>query len=81
MVKTFDVGCYDLASRFLEANAAEHRINDLALTIQTAIEDWIDDHEVKQKCEFCGASLFRPCRSQQDRDRCELPPFAAADQP
>lgn len=51
MTKTFDPRCYDLASLFLEdeSNAGEPQVNDLAATIQGAIEGWIEDHRANSE--------------------------------
>jgi len=40
---TYDEGSYDLADKFLP-NANELERDDLAWTIQSAIEDWLDAH-------------------------------------
>jgi hypothetical protein len=40
---TYDEGSYDLADKFLP-NATELERDDLASTIQSAIEDWLGQH-------------------------------------
>lgn len=48
---TFDTKCYDLASAFLEdeANTSERHCNDLAATIQGAIETWLENHRANSE--------------------------------
>jgi hypothetical protein len=51
----FDTKCYDLAAFFLSdlSDIDHHRSrDDLAQTIQTAIEDWI--RYAEGPCEICG---------------------------
>lgn len=52
MAKTADVKCYDLARHFLQdeatLNTKEHEAA-LAMVIQTAIEDWIEDEKWERR--------------------------------
>jgi len=46
-MRLFDPHCYDLACLFLDdlRGITEHERNDLASTIQQAIEDWMEGRE------------------------------------
>lgn len=47
MTKTYDQECADLADHFLSdctPQATPEELEDLAITIQQAIEDWLDLH-------------------------------------
>jgi hypothetical protein len=48
---TFDPKCYDLASLFLEDESGtnEKHCNDLAATIQGAIESWIEEYRARSE--------------------------------
>jgi hypothetical protein len=48
---TYDVKCYALAEAFLEDEAginSRRQVDDLAKTIQSAIENWIEEERFKQ---------------------------------
>lgn len=46
MTKTFDVKCYELAEHFLPDDASETTKEALAIEIQGAIEDFLEDLKV-----------------------------------
>lgn len=48
MTKTFDVKCYELARAFLE-EADERELNELASSIQSSIELFLEDHRNRKR--------------------------------
>jgi len=52
MTKTFDPKCHELAEYFTydsERKTTDAEVNDLAATIQTAIEDWMADKDAEDE--------------------------------
>lgn len=54
MAKTYDSGCYDLATAFLQddPSISTNRAGLLAIEIQTTIEEWLERQ--KRPCDACG---------------------------
>ncbi len=51
MTKSFDPACWALAEYFCSdhSHTTPDQLNDLAYTIQTAIEDWMEDQDNAQE--------------------------------